>query len=122
MHVSCIQAGTFLARLRRPEYQHCVEGLEQYSYAYEECAEQALDIKRIYAQALVGDIELSHMASVFPSASAAAGQHAGTGGMYPEQPGVGVGVGLPSLGAVNGQGHTPMHGVEQAMYAGSYQG
>ena len=43
MHVSIIQAGMLLARLGRPEVKNCIEGLEQYSYAYEECAEQAAD-------------------------------------------------------------------------------
>ncbi|KAL4250756.1 Zn(2)-C6 fungal-type domain-containing protein [Abortiporus biennis] len=66
MHVSCIQAGTLLARIARPEVQNCIDGLEQYSYAYEECAEQAAEIKRIYAQACAGEIELNHMASVAP--------------------------------------------------------
>ncbi|KAH9948835.1 hypothetical protein B0H21DRAFT_204183 [Amylocystis lapponica] len=66
MHVSCIQAGMLLARLGRPEVMNCVNGLQQYSYAYEECAEQAADIRRVYNQAMAGEIEMLHMASVTP--------------------------------------------------------
>lgn len=64
MHVSIIQAGVLLARLGRPEVENCVKGLQQYSYAYEECMEQANDINRQYASALNGDFDLNHMASV----------------------------------------------------------
>ncbi|OSD07532.1 hypothetical protein PYCCODRAFT_1359171, partial [Trametes coccinea BRFM310] len=66
MHVSCIQAGMLLARLGRPEVSNCIDGLEQYSYAYEECADQATEIKRVYLQAQAGETELNHMASVTP--------------------------------------------------------
>ena len=66
MHVSCIQAGMLLARLGRPEVTNCITGLEQYAYAYEECAEQAAEIKRVYSQATSGELELNHMASVVP--------------------------------------------------------
>ncbi|KAI0373751.1 hypothetical protein BV20DRAFT_962326 [Pilatotrama ljubarskyi] len=66
MHVSCIQAGMLLARLGRPEVSNCITGLEQYSYAYEECADQAAEMKRVYSLALAGEMELNHMASVVP--------------------------------------------------------
>ncbi|KAI0662247.1 hypothetical protein C8Q70DRAFT_1051719 [Cubamyces menziesii] len=66
MHVSCIQAGMLLARLGRPEVSNCINGLEQYSYAYEECADQAAEIKRIFLQAQAGETEWNHMASVAP--------------------------------------------------------
>ncbi|KAI0669214.1 hypothetical protein C8Q78DRAFT_1042258 [Trametes maxima] len=66
MHVSCIQAGMLLARLGRPEVSNCITGLEQYAYAYEECADQAAEIKRIYKQALAGDAEFNHMAGAQP--------------------------------------------------------
>lgn len=66
MHVSCIQAGTLLARLGRPEVQNCIAGLEQYAYAYEECLEQAQEIRRVYASATAGQLDLGHMASVVP--------------------------------------------------------
>ena len=67
MHVSCIQAGMLLARFVRPEVTNCITGLEQYAYAYEECAEQAAEIKRVYAQVLAGEQEQpNHMASVLP--------------------------------------------------------
>lgn len=68
MHVSCIQAGLLLARLGRPEVSNCISGLEQYAYAYEECAEQAAEIKRVYSQATSGELELGHMASAVPRA------------------------------------------------------
>ncbi|KAI8978802.1 hypothetical protein BD414DRAFT_516765 [Trametes punicea] len=71
MHVSCIQAGMLLARLARPEVTNCITGLEQYAYAYEECADQAAEIKRIYQQALSGETELNHMATVAPRPGAA---------------------------------------------------
>ena len=64
MHVSIIQAGTLLARLGRPEVDNCIKGLQQYAYAYEECQEQANEIGRIYSQAVAGDVDLNHMASV----------------------------------------------------------
>ena len=64
MHVSIIQAGMLLARLGRPEVKNCIEGLEQYSYAYEECAEQAAEMRRVFAQAVTGEFDLNHMLSV----------------------------------------------------------
>jgi hypothetical protein len=64
MHVSCTQAGMLLARLGRPEVTHCILGLEQYSHAYEEAGEYALDIKRAYASSTAGESDFSHMASV----------------------------------------------------------
>ncbi|OJA08788.1 hypothetical protein AZE42_01287 [Rhizopogon vesiculosus] len=48
MHVSCINAGNFLARLGRPEVFQCIKALEQYSYAYEETKEHAREINREY--------------------------------------------------------------------------
>lgn len=66
MHVSCIQAGTLLARLGRPEVKNCIDGLEQYSYSYEEAGDQANDMKRTYQQAINGDYEFSHMAQATP--------------------------------------------------------
>jgi hypothetical protein len=63
MHVSCIQAGTLLARLGRPEVQNCIAGLEQYSYSYEEAGEQAIEMRRLYGAARAGQTELNHMAS-----------------------------------------------------------
>jgi hypothetical protein len=52
MHVSCINAGNFLARLGRPEVFQCIKALEQYSYAYEESKEHAREITREYDLAL----------------------------------------------------------------------
>ncbi|KAI0693448.1 hypothetical protein C8T65DRAFT_668057 [Cerioporus squamosus] len=66
MHVSCIQAGMLLARLGRPEVQNCIDGLKQYAYAYEECADQAAEIERVYTAAVNGEREANHMASVMP--------------------------------------------------------
>jgi hypothetical protein len=66
MHVSCIQAGTLLARLGRPEVKHCIDGLEQYSYSYEEAGDQANEMKRTYHQAIAGEPEFNHMALVVP--------------------------------------------------------
>ncbi|OBZ68942.1 hypothetical protein A0H81_11103 [Grifola frondosa] len=85
MHVSCIQAGTLLARLGRPEVSNCITGLEQYSYAYEECAEQAAEIKRLYSQAITGEVEFNHMASVVPRVGGDIGQ--GSNAMNVDQPG-----------------------------------
>ncbi|PIL22841.1 hypothetical protein GSI_15536 [Ganoderma sinense ZZ0214-1] len=59
MHVSCIQAGLLLARMGRPEVTNCISGLEQYAYAYEECADQAAEIKRIYHQAVAGELDIA---------------------------------------------------------------
>ncbi len=64
MHVSCIQAGTLLARLGRPEVQNCIAGLDQYSYSYEEAGDQAAEMRRLYNAARSGQSELNHMASV----------------------------------------------------------
>lgn len=69
MHVSIIRAGRFLARLGRPEAQHCIDGLRQYSYAYEETADQADEIERIYKQAVTDGPSFQRMASVIPRAS-----------------------------------------------------
>jgi len=72
MHVSCIQAGTLLARLGRPEVSNCIAALEQYGAAYEEVGEQALEMKRVYASARSGEYEFTHMASVSPRSIVAA--------------------------------------------------
>ena len=57
----CLHSGFLLARLGRPEVQSCISGLRQYSFAYEEAADQASEMTRIYN---AGGEELSHMASV----------------------------------------------------------
>ncbi len=66
MLYSCNQAGSFLARLGRPEVSHCLGGLEQYSAAYEEAGEQAAEMRRVYHQARSGEQDLNHMSSVAP--------------------------------------------------------
>lgn len=63
MHVSCIHAGTLLARLGRPEVSNCIAGLEQYSHSYEEAGEQASELKRMYKDATNGHSDLAHMHS-----------------------------------------------------------
>lgn len=70
MHVSCIQAGTLLARLGRPEVSNCIAALEQYGAAYEEAAEQAVEMKRVYSLARAGEFDFNHMGSVAPKAGA----------------------------------------------------
>lgn len=72
MHVSCIQAGTLLARLGRPEVSNCIAALEQYGAAYEEVGEQAVEIRRIYASARSGEFDFNHMASVSPRSNVGA--------------------------------------------------
>jgi len=57
----CIHSGFLLARLGRPEVQSCISGLQQYSFAYEEAAEQANEMARIYS---AGGEELTYMAGV----------------------------------------------------------
>ncbi|RDB18033.1 hypothetical protein Hypma_000879 [Hypsizygus marmoreus] len=69
MHVSCIQAGTLLARLGRPEVKSCIDGLEQYSCSYEEAGEQAMEMGRVYNQALAGEPQFTHMGMSVPRAS-----------------------------------------------------
>ena len=77
MHVSCIHAGTFLARLGRPEVKNCIEGLEQYSYSYEEAGDQAAEMRRTYDRALAAGPEFNHMAQVIPRmATSPDGAHA----------------------------------------------
>ncbi|KAF8194249.1 hypothetical protein BJ912DRAFT_1021497 [Pholiota molesta] len=66
MHISCILAGTLLARLGRPEVTNCIAGLKQYSYAYEEAGDQANEMSRLFNRVRSGEQELSHMASVAP--------------------------------------------------------
>jgi hypothetical protein len=66
MHVAIIQAGSFLARLGRPEVQNCIEGLEQYSYAYEETKELSQKIRREYEQALIKGPLFLEMSSAVP--------------------------------------------------------
>ena len=63
MHVSCNYAGILLARFGRPEVQNCIEGLEQYSYSYEEAADQAHELRRLFALARAGQTDFAHMAS-----------------------------------------------------------
>jgi len=88
MHVSIIQAGTLLARLGRPEVMNCINGLVQYSYAYEECAEQAAEIRRIYTAAMSGESDLNNMASVVPRFSEPPGGDSarGSNAMNVDQP------------------------------------
>lgn len=62
MHVSCIKAGTLLARLGRPEARNCINGLEQYSYSYEEAGHQAAEMKKTYNQAREVGPQFNHMA------------------------------------------------------------
>jgi len=64
MHISCILAGTLLARLGRPEVSNCIAGLKQYSYAYEEAGDQANEMSRLFNRVRMGEQELNHMASV----------------------------------------------------------
>lgn len=66
MHVAIIQAGYFLARLGRPEVQNCIEGLEQYSYAYEETRELSQLIRREYEQALIKGPLFHEMSNTVP--------------------------------------------------------
>ncbi|KAF9242578.1 hypothetical protein BU15DRAFT_72694 [Melanogaster broomeanus] len=66
MHVSIIQAGWLLARLARPEVQNCIEGLEQYSYAYEETKETARQIKHEYQQTLTRGFTFHEMNDTVP--------------------------------------------------------
>ena len=66
MHVSCIHAGFFLAKLGRPEVENCINALQQYSHAYEEMAERATEIKRVYDAAVGVEFDFTHMASVVP--------------------------------------------------------
>jgi len=63
MHIILILAGHLLARLGRPEVSNCIDGLNQYSYAYEESGEQANEISRLFNRARLGELELNHMAS-----------------------------------------------------------
>ncbi|CAA7261362.1 unnamed protein product [Cyclocybe aegerita] len=72
MHISCILAGTLLARLGRPEVSNCIAGLKQYSYAYEEAGDQANEMNRLFQRVRNGDIELNHMVSIFPRGSSPA--------------------------------------------------
>jgi len=44
----CLHSGFLLAKLGRPEVQSCISGLQQYSFAYEEAADQANEMARIY--------------------------------------------------------------------------
>jgi len=61
MMAPCIHAGFLLARLGRPEVRSCISGLQQYSFAYEEAADQANDMTRIYNN---GGEDLTHMAGL----------------------------------------------------------
>lgn len=72
MHVSCIQAGTLLARLGRPEVSNCINAMEQYTPSYEEAGEQGLEMRRIYSLATSGEFDFAHMASVAPKVEVSA--------------------------------------------------
>ncbi|KAG5351685.1 hypothetical protein C0989_005278 [Termitomyces sp. Mn162] len=67
MHVSCIQAGTLLARMGNENVRACINGLEQYSYSYEEAGEQAAEMQRVYEAALAGEPQFSHMGAAVPT-------------------------------------------------------
>ncbi|KAG6850269.1 hypothetical protein H0H93_015526 [Arthromyces matolae] len=67
MHVSCIQAGTFLARMGNDGVRACIAGLKQYSYSYEEAGEQAAEMQRVYDAALAGEPQFSNMGAAVPS-------------------------------------------------------
>lgn len=76
MHVGIIQAGFFLARVGRPEVQNCIEGLEQYSYAYEETKELAQMIRRDYDQTLIkGPNTFHEMSNTIPRRTPPADTH-----------------------------------------------
>lgn len=66
MHVAIIQAGFFLGRLGRPEVHNCIEGLEQYSYAYEETKEISQMIRREYEQSLIKGPLFNEMINTIP--------------------------------------------------------
>ncbi|KAI0632440.1 hypothetical protein C8Q77DRAFT_924437 [Trametes polyzona] len=108
MHVSCIQAGMLLARLGRPEVSNCITGLEQYAYAYEECADSAAEIKRVYSLALAGETEMNHMASVMPRPGQG-GDALGVFGAAPGGIGAGMGMGMGMGGAGGGGGGNAMN-------------
>jgi hypothetical protein len=61
MLISCNYAGILLARFGRPELQNCIEGLEQYAYSYEEAADQAQELRRLFALARAGQTDFAHM-------------------------------------------------------------
>ncbi|KAF8272856.1 hypothetical protein EI94DRAFT_1769658 [Lactarius quietus] len=63
MLISCNYAGILLARFGRPELQNCIEGLEQYSYSYEEGADQAQELRRLFALARAGQTDFAHMSA-----------------------------------------------------------
>ncbi|KAL0960646.1 hypothetical protein HGRIS_005674 [Hohenbuehelia grisea] len=79
MHVSCINAGTLLARLGRPEVSNCIAGLEQYSYSYEEAGEQAAEISQLYKSTLSGETNLHHMSAVTARPAVSAGNNSSGG-------------------------------------------
>ena len=64
MHFSCLTSGTLLARLGRPEVSNCIGGLKQYSYAYDEAGDEAIEMERTYHGALAGESDINHMTSV----------------------------------------------------------
>jgi hypothetical protein len=61
MLITCNYAGILLARFGRPELQNCIEGLEQYAYSYEEAADQAQELRRLFALARAGQTDFAHM-------------------------------------------------------------
>jgi hypothetical protein len=81
MMPSCSHAGLLLARLGRPEVINCISGLQQYSFAYEEAAEQANEMQKIYRS---GDGELNNMASVVPRPSSSPTSLTGTDRLSPK--------------------------------------
>lgn len=107
MHVSCIQSGMLLARLARPEVANCVTGLEQYAYAYEECAYSAAEIDRVAKAAHAGEGEWGHMGSVVVRGGAGAGVGA-SAGVDP--------MGASTLGMGMGGGSNAMN-IDQPMFS-----
>ncbi|TRM63963.1 hypothetical protein BD626DRAFT_493337 [Schizophyllum amplum] len=88
MHVSCIHAGGLLARLGRPEVQHCIEGLEQYAHAYSEAGEQAEALRAVYEGVVSGHSDMQ------ANGNSAYRQAYGNGQRYPNGQGQSNGQGL----------------------------
>jgi hypothetical protein len=61
LHFAIYTAGVALAKLGKSEALHCVTGLKQYGFAFEEAFDQANEIERIYNQCLFSGDTLRDM-------------------------------------------------------------
>ncbi|KAG8814191.1 hypothetical protein FRC19_001947, partial [Serendipita sp. 401] len=80
LHFSTYAAGMFLARYGKVEVKTCIQGLEQYSFAYEEAHEQAKWMQQVYSSSIHQIHQRPHSVLSTSSSSIASGSN----GVHPQ--------------------------------------